>query len=137
MPANARRDAVFGFLEHRTREVDACHRTVTGIQRGVDAGADAHFQNAAAWLDAHPLDGLQPPFVERRSECKVVSPGQILVDLGDEVVLDDGNGQRTRPRVRSHEFVVLRRAGRLAEQAVEFEGQVAEEAGREGERRHP
>jgi hypothetical protein len=55
------RDTLARLFEHRAREVDACYRAVARIQRGVDAGADADFQDTVAWPDSHPLDRVHPP----------------------------------------------------------------------------
>ena len=84
-------DPLARLLEHRARQVDAGDRAVARIQAGVDAGADADLEHAVAGLDAHPLNGLDPAGMQRRTEREVVDRGELLVDAGDEVVFDRGD----------------------------------------------
>ena len=94
------RDAVARLLEHRARQVDAGHRAVARIERGVDAGADADLEHAIARLDAHPLDRVDAAGMQRRTEGEVVDRRELLVDARDEIVLDDGDRQARASRRR-------------------------------------
>ena len=53
---------------------------VARIERGVDAGADAHLEHPIAGLDAHPLNRLHAAGVQRRTEHEVVDRGELFVD---------------------------------------------------------
>jgi hypothetical protein len=64
------------------------------VQRDVDASADAHLEHAIARLDGHPLDRVDTARMERRTECDVVEPGDVLVDAGYQIVIDDARRQR-------------------------------------------
>ncbi len=101
------------LLEHRARQVDAGHRTITRIQRGVDAGADPDFEDTVAPLDAHPLNGVHAARVKRGSEREVIDPGNVLVHARHEIVLDDCYRQRARCGVGSEDFLAFTRTVRL------------------------
>ena len=76
------------------------------IERQVDAGADADLEHALARLDVHPLDGLEPAGMERRTEEQVVDLGELVVDRFDEIVLDGGSRQGPGRGVRAgHQFI--------------------------------
>jgi len=77
-------------------EVDAGDVAGRGIQRRVDARADADLEHAIAGLDGHPIDGDQATRVQRGAENQVVDIRQLLVNPGDEVVFN--RRDRERPR---------------------------------------
>ena len=79
-----------------------------GIERGVDAGADADLEHAVAGLDAHPLDRVDAARMQRRAERQVVEPRDVLVHARDEIVLDNGHRQRARGRVGADDLFVVR-----------------------------
>ena len=62
--------------------------TVTGIERRVDAGADANFENAIAGGDDHPLAGVQAARMQGRAERQVVDAGEPFIDALDEIALN-------------------------------------------------
>ena len=51
--------------------------------------------------------------MKRGTEDEVVRPSDVLVDAGDEVVFDDGDGQRAGRGVRPQELFALARRRRL------------------------
>ncbi len=80
-----------------------------GIERQVDARADADLEHTVVAGDAHALDGLEPARVQRGAEGEVVDLSELVVHALDEIVLDSSNGEGTRASVRSGDevFVVL------------------------------
>ena len=109
MPLRATRSRAFSSIESdRSMPVTAQSR---GYSAGVDAGADADLEHAIARLDAHALDRLQPAGVQRGTEGEVVHRGEVLVNAGDEVVLDGSDRQRAGGRVGPRELFVSGAAG--------------------------
>src|SRR5262249_31513650 len=92
------------LFEHRLRQVDAGDDTVGRIETRVDSGAYANLEYAVARLDTHALDRLNSARVQRRTECEVVHPGDVFVNLGDESILDGSDRQCTRGRVVSQKL---------------------------------
>ena len=84
-----------------------------GYSDGVDAGADADFEHAIAGLDGHPLDRVHAAGMQRRAEGDVVEPRNVLVDAGDEIVVDDADRQRPRRGVGPDNLFAFMRAMRL------------------------
>jgi hypothetical protein len=92
--------AVACDLQHRAAEVDADDRAVRRVERQVDPGADADFEDALPGLDVHAFDRLEPAGMQRRSKGDVVDLGQLVVDALDEIVFDSGDRQGARCRIR-------------------------------------
>ena len=86
--------ALVCLVKHQRREIDAGDVAVRRVQRRVDAGADANFENLVAGLDAHAVERDESSRMERGTEGQVVNLGNLVVDAFDEVILDSGNRQR-------------------------------------------
>ena len=104
---------VAGLFEHGSREIDAGDRARARVERGVDPGADAHFEHAIARTDGHALDRLNASRMQGRSKECVVGPRDVLVDPFDEVVFDDRHRQRAGGGVRPDELLPRLRRRRL------------------------
>src|SRR5688572_29838587 len=92
-------DALARLVEHRRREVIPGDVTVARIERGVDACADADFEDMAPWPDFHPVARDEASRVERRTEDQVVDARQLFIDAFDEVIFNGDNGQRAGSNV--------------------------------------
>jgi hypothetical protein len=71
------------------------------IERRVDAGADADFEDAVTGPDPHAIAGDKSAGMERRTENYVVDTGQLFVNACNEIVLDRGDRQRPGGHVGS------------------------------------
>ncbi len=103
------RDPLPRLLEHGTGQVNPRHRAIARVQRRVDAGADADFEDAIGRLDAHALERVHPPGMKRWPERPVVHEREIFVHPSDKVVLDRGHRQRARRGVGANVLVVVGR----------------------------